>query len=193
MKNKWWSFWKTKSKKKKRGYFDEAVDYFIPTGNNNSRVYVGSQESAMKLATVFRCTSILSGSIASLPLQVKRKKNGYFTIADDDPLDYILNKVANPRMTSYDLIENAVIQMVNSGNAYILPKYDVNADPVELILLAPNTVNYDLSSDTYTVNDFINNVYGSYLPEEIIHLKNLSLDGGYTGVSTIRYASTVMS
>ena len=41
---------------------------------------VTSTNSAMQLAAVYRCVSILSGTIASLPLQVKRKKNGYFSI-----------------------------------------------------------------------------------------------------------------
>jgi len=191
MKKKWWNLWGTKTEEK-RGYFDEVTEWF-PSYGNNSRIYVSSQNSAMKLATVFRCTSILSGSIASLPLLIKRNKNGYFSVDKDDPLDYILNKVANPRMTAYELIENAVVQMVNSGNAYILPKYDAKGDPSQLILLSPNSVSYDLSMDRYMVTDSINNIYDTFYPEEIIHLKNLSLDGGYTGVSTIRYASTVMS
>ncbi len=61
------------------------------------------------------------------------------------------------------------------------------------VLLSPNTVSYNISLNYYSVTDTINNVFGEFEPEEIIHLKNLSLDGGYTGVSTIRYASQVLS
>lgn len=39
---------------------------------------VTSTNSAMQLAAVYRCVSILSGTIASLPLQVKRKKKRLF-------------------------------------------------------------------------------------------------------------------
>ena len=59
MKKKWWNFWGTKTEEK-RGYFDEVTEWF-PSYGNNSRIYVSSQNSAMKLATVFGCTSILSG------------------------------------------------------------------------------------------------------------------------------------
>ena len=45
----------------------------------------------MKLATVYRCVSILSGSIASLPLQVKRKKNGVFMVDGASELNYLLS------------------------------------------------------------------------------------------------------
>ena len=38
---------------------------------------VANPTLALKIATCYRCISILSGSIASLPLEVQRKKNGY--------------------------------------------------------------------------------------------------------------------
>ena len=66
-------------------------------------------------------------------------------------------------------------------------------DTAELILCSNNSVTYDIYRDEYTICDVINKIYGTYPAESIIHLKNKSLDGGYTGVSTITYASTVLS
>jgi HK97 family phage portal protein len=43
------------------------------------------------------------------------------------------------------------------------------------------------------VSDPINKIYGTFEADEIIHLKNLSLDGGYTGVSTLQYASRTLA
>ncbi|MFK1782945.1 hypothetical protein ACIXBQ_06860 [Bacteroides fragilis] len=37
-------------------------------------INVNSTDTAMKLSAAYRCTAILSGTIASLPLQYKRKK-----------------------------------------------------------------------------------------------------------------------
>lgn len=95
-------------------------------------------------------------------------------------------------MNSYDLICNAIIQMVNRGNSYIFIKR-MFGDTAELILCSNNSVTYDIYRDEYTICDVINRIYGTYPAESIIHLKNKSLDGGYTGVSTITYASTVLS
>lgn len=73
---------------------------------------VTSTNSAMQLAAVYRCVSILSGTIASLPLQVKRKKNGYFSIDCENELHSVLTRRPNKRLNSFDFMQNAIIQMV---------------------------------------------------------------------------------
>ena len=156
-------------------------------------VSVKSPEQAMRLSTAFRCTDILSGTIASLPLYIKRKEDaGNYKVDTENELHYLLTKKPNKRMNSYDLICNAIIQMVNRGNSYIFIKR-MFGDTAELILCSNNSVTYDIYRDEYTICDVINKIYGTYPAESIIHLKNKSLDGGYTGVSTITYASTVLS
>lgn len=42
------------------------------------------------------------------------------------------------------------------------------------------------------MNDTVNNIYTTLESDEIIHLKGLSLDGGYTGVSVIHYAAQTL-
>lgn len=175
---------------KKNGYFDTATQWVDAPLNH---VRVGSESQAMRIATVFRCASILGGSIASLPFQVKRKKvQGYFAIDEENPINYFLSEKANSRLTAFELIKNSVIQMVNGGNAYIYPKYE-GGELQALILLSPFSTTYDTLNDIYIVNDLINHINGTFDSSEIIHLKNISLDGGYTGVSTIHYASNVLS
>lgn len=153
---------------------------------------VTSTNSAMQLAAVYRCVSILSGTIASLPLQVKRKANGYFSPDGKHELHKLLTRRPNSRLNSYDLMQNAVIQMVNNGNAYILIRRSFG-EVSELILCANNSVVYDKFSNRYIISDGINHISGTFDADDVIHLKNKSLDGGYTGVSTIYYASRVLS
>ena len=176
-----------------KGYFESAnesrVTEWIDSGSN---IHVVSPNAAMKIAAAFRCVDILSGSIASLPLQLKEKKNGVYQVNEVNDISYLLSVKANSRLTAYDLIQNAIVQMVNTGNAYILPRYSM--DGVDsLILLSPHTTTYDIQADEYHVNDMINSVYGVFDSDEVIHLRNMSLDGGYTGVSTITYGSRVMN
>lgn len=89
-------------------------------------------------------------------------------------------------------MQNAIIQMVNNGNAYILIRRSFG-EVSELILCANNSVCYDKFSNRYVISDGINHISGVYDADDIIHLKNKSLDGGYTGVSTIYYASRILS
>lgn len=158
---------------------------------NLSASEVANPTLALKIATCYRCISILSGSIASLPLEVQRKKNGYWQVETDTDIAYLLGTSPNPRMTPFDLMRNAIIQILNFGNAYI--HYTVmDGKYTGLTLISPYCCVYDEYADTYTVNDLHNHIYGVLDSDEIIHLKGLSLDGGYTGESVIRYAARTL-
>lgn len=155
-------------------------------------INVYSNDQAMKLSAAYRCTSILSGTIASLPLIVKRKKNGYFSPDEENELYRLLTRMPNRRMNSFEFMRNMVMQIINQGNAYIVIKRKFG-DVSELVLCANNTVTYDKLNDVYIISDPYNRLYGRFESYNIIHLRNNSLDGGYTGVSTITYASRILS
>lgn len=172
-----------------RGYFDmvSSADASVPSlpfDTSASKVY--TSERAMRIAAAYRCVDILSGSIASLSLRLMRNRGGYFVEDVDDPINYALTVRPNYRQTAFEMIRNAVMLMLNHGNAYILPSWP--GGRLTLTLLSPYSATYDKVLDEYMVNDTVNSVYGTFRSEEIIHLRNMSLDGGYTGVSTIRYA-----
>lgn len=153
---------------------------------------VTSTHSAMQLAAVYRCVAILSGTIASLPLEIKRKSNGYFSVDEKHELHSLLRRRPNRRLNSYDMMQNAIVQMVCNGNAYIYIRRSFG-EVSELILCTNNSVTYDKFANRYTICDAVNRINGTFEADDVIHLKNKSLDGGYTGVSTIMYASRVLS
>lgn len=177
----------------KRGYFDTVAkaEASVPVYNVNTPTQiVTTPDLAMKVATAFRCVSILSGSIAALPLELKRKKGRYFGLDEDDPINYALNVRPNHRLSAFELKRNAIALMLNYGNAYIYP--DWVGGELRLILLSPYSVNYDKIMDEYMVNDTVNSIYTTLSSDEIIHLKGFSLDGGYTGVSVIHFAGQTL-
>lgn len=155
-------------------------------------INVNTSEKSMQLAAVYRCVSILSGTIASLPLHIERKQGGYYSVDEQNELHKLLTRRPNKRQNAYDMILNAVIQIVQSGNAYIFIRRTWG-EVRELVLCAPNTVCYDKFRNVYKISDPINRISGVFEADDVIHLKNKSLDGGYTGVSTIYYASRVLS
>lgn len=170
---------------------DAAINTRLPSLPGQP-IDVHNSNQAMKLSAAYRCTSILSGTIASLPLIIKRKKDGYFSPDEENELYSILTRMPNRRMNSFELVRNMVVQIVNQGNAYIVIRRKFGSVS-ELVLCANNTVTYDKLNDAYIISDPYNRIYGRFEPHEIIHLKNNSLDGGYTGVSTIMYASRIFS
>ena len=170
---------------------DAAINSRLPSLPGQP-IDVHNSNQAMKLSAAYRCTSILSGTIASLPLIIKRKKDGYFSPDEENDLYTILTRMPNRRMNSFEMVRNMVVQIVNQGNAYIVIRRKFGSVS-ELVLCANNTVTYDKLNDVYIISDPYNRIYGRFESYEIIHLKNNSLDGGYTGVSTIMYASRIFS
>jgi HK97 family phage portal protein len=61
-----------------------------------------------------------------------------------------------------------------------------------LYLVAHGACDYDPETGTYDINDDVNNLFTTCESWRIVHLKNLSLDGGFTGVSTLAYAKKVL-
>ena len=155
---------------------------------------VTSKELAMKIATVFRCIDIISKGVAQLPLRIEHDEGGYFQAINDDPfnLHYLLTRKPNARLNAFDFIRTSIVVLCTEGNAYILPRFGMEGY-MELIHLTPGSVQYDKYLNKYIVNDIVNGIVDIYEADEIIHLKNLSLDGGYTGVSTLQYASRTMA
>lgn len=169
-------------------------EYMNLVGTNPyGSVSVTSGDLAMKIAAVYRSVSILSGTIASLPLYPRRKVNDkHFAIDYDSSLYLLLKWKASERLTAYQTLESAIIQILMYGNAYIFPKFK-NGTYSELILLKQGSVNYDIYTDKYTISDFENGISGTFDSWRIIHLRNKSLDGSKLGVSTIQYASRILN
>ena len=174
----------------RQSYFDMAAQSPPSSGRV---VTVNSSDLAMKIAAVFRCVDILSAGVASLPFECKRynKAEGYFVDYYQSQLYYLLTVQANPRMTAYEFMRNIIIEKVLRGNAYVFPRM-VGGDLEELILCSPHSVSFDKYLNTYTITDYVNGVFGTYKADQIIHIRNFSLDGGYTGVSTIYYGANVL-
>lgn len=170
--------------------------------NNGARYsdraqYVNTPLDAMKLAAVYRAVSLISDSIGTLPLIYKRRDRtgNYFkpyTTAGGAALYNILTVRPNRRQTAFVLFKNIVIQVLLQGNAYAYLRRDSYGYPMELILLSPWSCSFDLWNNIYYVEDSINGVRGIFSSEEILHFKNVSLDGGYTGVSTITFAAQTL-
>lgn len=155
-----------------------AVPQWVELGGN----------SALSVATVFRCVTLLSESVASLPLQYLRLRGNTYRPDTTSRLHYLLTVQPNATTSAFDFWAQAVQQMLLYGNAYIYPEYSAETARIErLVLCGRGTVTHDTINDTYTITDIVNGVSGTFQERDIIHLRNLSLDGK-NGLSTLNFA-----
>ena len=167
----------------------QVYDYSTPRLTES----IKTAEQAMCLPTVYRCVDILSGTVAMMPLKYKRRAEGeLYKVFEDSPLSDMLCGMANEQQTFFDMMGAVVAQRLLKGNAYLLPHWRAG-EVCALTLLDPDAVFYDRKERLYRVNDYYNGIVESYKPSQIVHIKNRSLDGGYSGVSTIQYAARTLS
>lgn len=167
----------------------QVYDYSTPRLTES----IKTAEQAMCLPTVYRCVDILSGTVAMMPLKYKRRAEGeLYKVFEDSPTSDMLCGMANEQQTFFDMMGAVVAQRLLKGNAYLLPHWRAG-EVYALTLLDPDAVFYDRKERLYRVNDYYNGIVESYKPSQIVHIKNRSLDGGYSGVSTIQYAARTLS
>lgn len=161
-------------------------------------VYAENAQSAMRITAVYRAVNLISSSCALLTLQYKRRNRAgnYFTLDNKGHgkvMNYLLGVQPNDRMNSYTMIKYMVAQILLQGNAFIYPVRNSFGDVASLILLTPGSVTYDVYHNTYTIGDLTNGINKTVPAKDILHFKNMAMDGGYWGKSTISYAAQTMN
>ena len=177
-------------KKKKRSMTVPAV-LQVTIGGQTYTIDT-TTKGGMMLAAVWRCVDIVSGTVASLGLDIERRIDKHWQVDEKHPLELVLSLRPNDRINSFDFWKAAVVEMLLHGNAYIYPYFNADNEITRLHLIPYGKCVYDSVTDTYDINDDTNNLFTTCNGWRIVHLKNLSLDGGLTGVSTLTYAQKVL-
>ncbi len=178
-----------KNKENKRSG-EVNVRYVGTKQNKYTAVY--DEEKALTNSVIYRGISILTDSVASIPLSIYRKdKKGFWKADEKNTLYSVLTRNANERQTIYELLEGIVFQLVMFGNAYILIKRNASSDVKELVLLYPHSVYHDVISNTYTITDTYNGVSGLFNSNQIIHLRHKSLEN-IVGKSVVDYCGKTL-
>jgi len=148
-----------------------------------------SSNTALCVATVYRCVKLLSESVAALPVQVMRRKGGIFIDDVDGRLPFLMNVQPNEFMSAFDLWQQGLLQVFLRGNAYIIPIYSASTMDFErFVLCSDGAVAHDTYAGVYSVNDPVNGIKGTYGEDEVIHLKGLTLYDQRSGVSVLEFA-----
>lgn len=158
----------------------------------NKYTSITNPDMALTNSVLYRGISILTDSVATIPLDIYHKnKQGYWELDEKNPLHSILTRKSNKRQTIYELLEGSVMQMMIYGNAYIYINRDSKGDIKELVLCYPNTVFHDLIQNKYTITDTYNGINGTFNANQIIHLKHKSLEN-IVGKSVVDFAAKTL-
>lgn len=169
---------------------DVNIRYVGNKQNKYSPIY--DEEKALTNSVIYRGVSILTDSVASIPLSIYRKdKKGFWKQDEKNTLYNVLTRNANERQTIYELLEGLVFQLIMFGNAYILIKRNASSDVKELVLLYPHSVYHDVIANTYTITDTYNKVSGLFNSNQIIHLRHKSLEN-IVGKSVVDYCGKTL-
>ena len=169
---------------------DVNVRYVGAKQNKYSPIY--DEEKALTNSVIYRGVSILTDSVASIPLNIYRKdKKGFWKADEKNTLYNVLTRNANERQTIYELLEGLVFQLIMYGNSYILIKRNASSDVKELVLLYPHSIYHDVIANTYTVTDTYNKVSGQFNSNQIIHLRHKSLEN-IVGKGVVDYCAKTL-
>jgi len=159
-------------------------------GNSNSGVNVDESRS-LQTSAVYACVKILAETVASLPLHLYTKgKDGKSELAKQHPLYYCLYESPNEEMTSFEFREIMMTSLLLWGNGYarIIRK---QGHVTELWYLKPQNMVVERDTQTkklkYTYSDDITGETYVYKPNQVFHIKGMSLDG-VKGLSPIAQA-----
>ena len=148
-----------------------------------------SEESSMRLSTVFRCVTLLAGVVGSLPLEVFGR--------DDKRLVQVpaLEGVGSVN-TPAELWETVMTFVLLWGNAYLHKVRNGLGEIVELRLVHPSRVkpqilqpdaDNPLTGKVFLIQSVTNGSWSPMTDFEILHIMGPSLDG-VVGMSRIQLA-----
>lgn len=136
-----------------------------------------SVTTALGIPALYRCTQLISDTIASLPLEAFRRGERL------TPTPAILSQ-PDRTMTRLDMIASTVLSLLVDGNAFwLLGDRDELGYPRQAVLLATDAVN--IRADGASV--FYQVAGQTYTSEEILHLRGLTMPGSVRGMSVIEH------
>ncbi|RQU96644.1 phage portal protein [Burkholderia cenocepacia] len=138
--------------------------------------------SALSLTVLQNCVTLLSESIAQLPIELYERSGDDRKPATDHPLYSILKFQPNPWQTPFEYQEQSQVAVGLRGNSYSFIDRDQNGVILGLYPLDNDAVTVMKGSDLMPVY----RVYGADpMPQRLVHHVRWMSINGYTGLSPV--------
>jgi HK97 family phage portal protein len=145
-------------------------------------------ENSMQVSAVFACVSLLSETIASLPLLVYRRLENGRERASDHPVYPVLHDEPNPEQSSVDFRSTMMAFILLYGNSYAEIVRDGAGNVRQLWPLTPTRVQQqrDAAGKPYYQVTLPDQKTANLRPDRVLHVRNL------LGLSPIKQAKEAL-
>lgn len=147
---------------------------------------LNNQFTALNIAAFFRCVSLISQSVASMPIVVQDKNN---EVLDNHPVSLIFKDKTDNVMSKYDIFKQLLTNIILNGNGYLYIERSAG-QVVGLRYLCASDVRVNYKKETGKVVYNCSYIrHGNDIPsKDMCHFKMYSYDG-VNGISILNYAS----
>jgi HK97 family phage portal protein len=149
-------------------------------------------ENSLQTIAVLRCSTLIAGAWAMLPMDVHQKRGGKRISVDTHPLEQILNREANPEQDAMQVRSQLALSFLLWGNAYAVKVFSgsrlIALWPLNPGLVDPKRQNGELVFE-YQPLDKPKKVYRA---DEILHIPWHCPPGSFVGMSAIRQAAEAL-
>jgi HK97 family phage portal protein len=165
--------WQNSSLKYPSETFLDAV--FGPMSTSGARV---TPETALGVATVFACVSLLSRVMSTLPLKLYERKGDTREELSSHPVALLLGVRPNPEQTPADVRGALMANLAMRGNAYAVIVRDRAGRPAELWPVQSGQVQpYRDGSDMLHYRVIKDGKSQDILFANMLHIRGLTFDG----------------
>lgn len=154
----------------------EGMEQFlIGVGTHTGQVV--TPEKAKRCAAVLACIRILTEDLSALRLPIYKNTANGVEEADNHPLYELLDVAPNAIMTSMELREHIIMDMILWGNFYVLINEDNGGDIRSLWPLQAAYVTRRWQELVWVFNDPVTGISGEFTPEMVWRGQMMSPNG----------------
>ena len=164
---------------------DSIIDFFGVTRSKTGQPV--DVQSVLGISAVWRALTILSDSIASLPVDViKRTAQNTTEVAFKHPVSRLLSTSPSPLFTPYTFFQTLVTHAALTGNAYAyIHRERVTKYPKKVTIIDPGRVSLHVLENDRIVYK-VDGSNKTIKPEDMIHFGGLSWNG-LAGINVLEY------
>lgn len=148
-----------------------------------------TEQSALTYSAVWNAVSLISGTIASLPLHLMQKSKNKRSIADTRKVYRVLHDEANILMTAEAFRKVMMAHVLTWGNGYAEIVRDGYGECMELWPITPDRVSPEMIGGDLFYRLHMPDGQDKYIPRDrMLHIPGLGFDGfvGYSVVAMAR-------
>jgi HK97 family phage portal protein len=177
--------------------FAPEVVRLLTMGNRSVSGQSVTEQSAMRVAAVYSCVSLIAGTLATLPLHIYQRRGERERQRRDDHPVAIVFRSPNPNQTRVDFLQQMQAALLLRGNAYAWIQWEPGQRgniPRALWPLHPDLVDVTQGRDMslrYEIRRRPEDQPTVVPSEDIFHVRGLS-SNGYKGRSVLEDARDVV-